>query len=277
MLGRDWLAKIQLDWQNLRRLHTVRQDSLQDIFAHHANVFNKELGLVKQTVKIHIDPDAKPHFYKPRTVPYALCAKVEQELDRLEKAGTIEWTQFSDWAAQIVPVLKRDWTVRICGEYKVTVNQAAKLDTYPLPHIEDLFASLNGGKTLTKLDLAHAYQQVPLDEESKNLLAINTHKGLYHYHRLPFGVSSAPSIFQPIMENILRDIPDICVYLDDILVTGGTEAEHLSTLNEVLGRLSAGLRLKHCKCAFMMPTVKYHGHSISAEYSVQCKRKFVLL
>ena len=106
LLGRDWLAKIHLDWQNLQQLHTVRQDSLQDILAHHANVFNDELGLVKQTGKIHIDPKAKPRFYKPRTVPYAFRAKVEQELDRLEKAGIIEWTQFSNWAAPIVLVLK---------------------------------------------------------------------------------------------------------------------------------------------------------------------------
>ena len=72
--------------------------------------------------------------------------------------------------------------MRTCGDYKVTVNQAVKLDTYPLPHIEDLFASLNGGKMFTKLHLAHTYQQVPLDEEPKNLVAINTHKGLYRYH-----------------------------------------------------------------------------------------------
>ena len=143
LLGRDWLATIRLDWQNLQRLHTVRQDSLQDILAHHANVFNEELGLVKQTAKIHIDPEAKPHFYQPRTVPYALRVKVEEELDCLEKAGIIKRTQLSDWAAPIVPMLKRDGTVRICCDYKVTVNQAAKLDTYPLPHIEDLFASLN--------------------------------------------------------------------------------------------------------------------------------------
>ena len=215
-----------------------RQNSLQDILAHHANVFNEDLGLVKQTAQIHKDPEAKLRFYKPRTFPYAFRVKVEQELDRLEKASIIERTQFSDWAAPDVPVLKREGTVRICGDYKVTVNQAAKLDTYPLPCIEDLFASLNGGKMFTKLDLAHAYQQVPLDEESKKLMAINTHKGLYQNHRLPFGVSSALSIFQRIMENILRDIHHVCVYLDDILVTGGTEAEHVSTLNEVLGRLS---------------------------------------
>ena len=104
---------------------------------------------------------------------------MEQELDRLEKLGIIEKMEFAEWAAPIVPVVKRDGSVRICGDYKVTVNRAAKVDAYPLPRIEDLFASLNGGTRFTKLDLAHAYQQVPLDEESKNLVAVNTHKGLY--------------------------------------------------------------------------------------------------
>ena len=93
--------------------------------------------------------------------------------------------------------------MRICGGYKLTVNKAAKPDTYPFPRIEDLFASLAGGQTFSKLDLAHAYQQLELEEESKQLLTVNTHKGLYRYHRLPFGVSAAPSIFQRAMDNLL--------------------------------------------------------------------------
>ena len=75
-------------------------------------------------------------------------------------------------------MIKRDGSVRICGDYKLTVNQAAKLDPYPLPKIEDLFAQLAGGKTFTKLDFAHAYQQIELDEDSKDCVTINTHKGL---------------------------------------------------------------------------------------------------
>ena len=73
---------------------------------------------------------------------------------------------FSDWAAPIVPVIKQDGTIRLCGDYKVTVNQAAKTESYPLPRIEDLFTALSGGKIFTKLDLSHAYQQVLLHEDS---------------------------------------------------------------------------------------------------------------
>ncbi len=84
---------------------------------------------------------------------YALCKKVEDELNRLQDLKIIEPVQFSDWAAPIIPVLKNDGTVRICGDYKITINKAAKLDKYPIPRIEDLFAKLAGGKSFTKLDL----------------------------------------------------------------------------------------------------------------------------
>ena len=116
------------------------------------------------------------------------------------------------------------------------------------------------------MDLASAYLQIPLDEQSKEYTTINTHKGLYCYNRLPFGVASAPSIFQRTMENILQGINHVCVYLDDILVTGATEQEHLQNLDEVLSRLeAAGMRWKYDKCAFLLPAVEYLGHKISAQ------------
>ena len=187
--------------------------------------------------------------------------KVEQELNRLQRQGVLTPVAFSDWAAPIVPVLKKDGSVRICGDYRLTVNQAAKLETYPLPKIDDLLTSLAGGKTFTKLDLAHAYQQVELEKDSRKFVTINTHKGLFEYTRLPFGVASAPALFQRTMENLLQGLKHVCVYLDDILVTGSSEREHLENLAEVLKRLeSAGMRLK---CEFMLPSVEYLGHKIS--------------
>ena len=174
---------------------------------------------------------------------------------RLVKEGTLEPVENADWAAPIVAVLKSDRkSVRICGDFRTTVNPISKLNQYPIPRVEDLFATLRGGKKFTKLDLSQAYQQLTLDEDSRKYVVINTHKGLFRYTRLPYGVSSAPGIFQRVMENLLPDIPGIAVYLDDILhshilVMGESEAEHLKTLKEVLQRLDhVGLRARKSKC-----------------------------
>ena len=172
----------------------------------------------------------------------------------------------SKWAAPIVPVLKPDRkSIRICGDYKLTANKASRLEQYPLPKVEDLFSTLAGGITFTKLDMSQAYQQLVLDDDSKEIVTINTHKGLFSYQRLPFGVSSAPGIFQRTMETILAGVPRVLVYLDDILVTGASQEEHMSNLKEVLSRLQeAGLRLRKDKCEFMVSSVKYLGHIIDA-------------
>ena len=100
----------------------------------------------------------------------------------------------------------------VCVVIKLTANKVSKTDMYLIPKIEELFASLSGGRTFSKLDLSHAYLQVPLAEESQRYLVINTHKGLYAYKRLPFGVASAPGIFQRIMDNILQGLSGVCTY-----------------------------------------------------------------
>ena len=200
-------------------------------------------------------------------MPHALKEKVGQELDRLERERVIERVQFSDWATPIVPIVKKDGSVRICGNYKTMINQAAKTDTYPLPRIEDIFMSLSGGTAFSKLDSAHVYLQFPLNDGSKDCTTINTHKGLYRYNRLPFGVLSAPAIFQRTVKNLLQGLSHVSAYLDDILVTGRTKEEHLSNLEEVLTRLEQaglGLRLKRSKCLFLAESVEYLGHRITA-------------
>ena len=98
-----------------------------------------------------------------------------------------------------------------------------------------MLSGLAGGRAFTKLDMSQAYQQVELEEESKKYMyvVINTHKGLFRYNRLPFGIVSAPGIFQRVMESLVRGIPGVVVYLDDILITGPTENDHLITLEQV--------------------------------------------
>ena len=96
---------------------------------------------------------------------------------------------------------------------------------YPLPNIEDIFARLAGGSYFTKLDLTQAYQQLPLDDGSKQLLVVNTPKGLFQFTCLPYGVSTAPAIFQLVTDHILQGLPVACC-LDDILIAGNTKEKH---------------------------------------------------
>ena len=88
-------------------------------------------------------------------------------------------------------VPKSDGNIRLCGDYKVTVNPVLDVDQYPLPYPEDLMSSLTGGLKFSKLNLSSAYQQMPLDKDSREYMAINTHHGLYRYTQLPFGIASA--------------------------------------------------------------------------------------
>ena len=113
---------------------------------------------------------------------FSLREKIKQDLDRLEKPGTIQPVQYSEWATPVVPVTKQDGTVRICGHYKLIVNKVSKLDAYPIPKLDDLYTKLAGGETFTELDLSHAYEQMRVDEDSKKFLTINRHKGLYRYN-----------------------------------------------------------------------------------------------
>ena len=129
------------------------------------------------------------------------------------------------------------------------MNPALAVDQYPFPKPEDLFTALTGGKKFTKLDLSQAYLQLALSEESTAYCTVNTHQGLYRYSRLPFGVASAPAMFQKIMDAILQGMPNVICYIDDILIMAKDDATHLNTLKEVLGRLEdQGIRIKHEKC-----------------------------
>ena len=112
--------------------------------------------------RLVLKPGAKAKFCRPRPVPYALREPIERELKRLESEGIVERVSHSDWAAPIVAVPKQDGSVRICGDYKVTVNPTLDIDQYPLPRPEDLMTCLSGGHRFTKLDLSSAYQQMVL-------------------------------------------------------------------------------------------------------------------
>ena len=170
---------------------------------------------------------------KPRPVPYAVKVKLGETLERMVMEGNLEKIDYSEWATPIVAVMKPDGSVRACGDYKVTLNPCLEVNQHPLSRIEECFKTMNDGKKFTKLDLAQACNQVQLEEASRELTVINTHKSLYRWKRLPYGVASSPAIFQEIMDKILHGLSHVVWYLDDILVSGTTEQEHLKNLEEV--------------------------------------------
>ena len=262
LLGRNWLRNIRLNWGTIKRI----SEDLDDVLTKHREVFKDELGtMCNVKAKLHVKAGSTPKFYKPRSVPHALKGAIEKELDRLESMGVIEKVRYSEWAAPIVAVVKPDNSLRLCGDYKVTINSALEVDQHPLPNPEELFVTLSGGQKFSKLDLSRAYQQILLDEESREYVTINTHKGLYRPKRLPFGVASASAIFQSKVEQILQGIPMVVCRVDDILVSGKNDQDHLRNLAEVLTRLeSAGLRLKLAKCKFMQHSVEYLGYRVDA-------------
>ncbi|XP_053395664.1 uncharacterized protein K02A2.6-like [Mercenaria mercenaria] len=263
LFGREWLYALKLDWTEIWNLNLDRVAQLKNKYK---DLFDRDLGKEKNfKAKLKLKPESTPKFVKARSVPFALKPQIGEELDRLVKDGVLEKVDTSEWATPIVPVPKKEG-IRICGDFKVTINPLLEVDQHPLPKIEDIFASLGKGKSFSKIDLKNAYLQVEVDEDSKQYLTISTHKGLFRYNRLVFGIASAPAIFQRLIEQVVGDIPKVEVILDDMIVTGQDDNEHLETLEKVLSRLSEyGLKVNIEKCAFMNDKVVFCGHEITKD------------
>lgn len=158
-MGREWLKSIRLNWKviGLARID-INQSKVDGLLERYGEIFNDELGTMSGLrAKLKIKEGTTPKFCRPRTVPFALKGAVEQELARMEEKGILKNVSHSEWATPVVPVPKKDGQIRICGDYKATVNQDIDIDQHPLPRPEDLFATLAGGKFFTKLDLSMAY------------------------------------------------------------------------------------------------------------------------
>ena len=264
LFGRTWLKAIRIDWDNVFAIYAT---PLEQLLHEYQSVFKGEIGEIKDfEATIELKPEATPKFQKARPIVYALTDGVKKELQRLEENGVYRRIERSEWASPIVVVPKDNGQMRLCGDYKVTINSSVVDQPYTLPTAEDIFATLAGGSQFTKLDLSNAYQQVVVEEKSRKYLTINTLQGLYEVTRLPYGIKTAPHIFQRIMDQVLQGIPGVCCYIDDILITAPTKEEHLKRLELVLQRLDKyDVRVKREKCSFLAPEVQYLGHVISKE------------
>ncbi|XP_036342908.1 uncharacterized protein K02A2.6-like, partial [Rhagoletis pomonella] len=247
LLGCDFLRLFNFDLVQTVKAIDLKcniEDITSSLKRDYSEVFKNELGTYKLAWK----------------------KKVEINLRELINMDVLEPVDNADWGTPLVPILKPNGDLRICGDYKVTINKHLIDFHYPLPLIEDIFASLQGGQLFTKLDLSNAYSQLVLDEDSQRLCTWSTHIGCFKMKRLPFGVKPAAAIFQKTMENLLRNVPFVVVYQDDITVSGKDLAEHVRNLRSVLCKLqSAGLRLNVSKCEFFKAQVSYLGFKIDKD------------
>ncbi|XP_026578597.1 uncharacterized protein K02A2.6-like, partial [Pseudonaja textilis] len=193
LLGLDWFPYLGL---SLTGVHAVSPSDIDSLFSDYADVFSDELGCYKGTpISFSVDPQAVPVRLKPRRVPFALRSKLDAELDKLLKQGVIEPTDFAKWETPIVTPLKKDGSIRMCSDYKTTINRYLQTSAYPVPVIQHLLHTL------------------------AELQTIVTYRGAFRCKRLQFGVSVAPGIFQSLMERILQGLPGVVPYFDDILVS----------------------------------------------------------
>ena len=216
---------------------------------------------------IELVPDARPyHCHTARRVPVHLHAKVKAELQRMEDMGVISRvTEPTDWCAPMVPVVKPNGSVRICVDLK-KLNQSVKRAHFPLPTIDDSLARLSGAQYFSALDTASGFWQVPLSPECAPLTTFITPFGRFQFHRLPFGITSAPEIFQERLLQIVGHIPNVVVYMDDILVFGSDVEEHDATLKAVEDALSAsGVLLNPAKSKLRQSSLTFLGHVVSRD------------
>ncbi|XP_044764494.1 uncharacterized protein K02A2.6-like [Coccinella septempunctata] len=262
ILGREWIRQLNIKLENLNKIG--HEQNLQNILHKYPVLSDNSMGkILNLKARSRLKDNANPVFVKARKIPYALQDKVEEELSRLEKENILVKVNQSEWATPIVPVVKANGNIRICGDFKVTLNPNLIIDEHPLPSIEELFATMSGGDKFTKLDLQQAYLQMEVHPEDQKLLTLSTHKGLYQCTRLWYGVASAPAIWQREIENILKDIPGVSVFIDDIKITAPDDETHYERLEEVLSRLAKhNIRINYDKSEFMKDKIEYCGYVI---------------
>ncbi|XP_055605433.1 uncharacterized protein K02A2.6-like [Uranotaenia lowii] len=249
------------------QVQTNQVTSIQHYKAAFPNVFNNTLGHCKKAkVQLFLKPDARPVFKPKRPVPFTSVAKVDVEIDRLEKFGIINAVDFSQWAAPIVVLRKPGGKVCMCADYSTGLNASLEANNYPLPVPEDIFSKLNGCKFFSIIDLSDAYLLVEVDNKAKNILTINTHRGLYRFNRLAPGVKSAPGAFQQLMGGMIADLEGVESFLDDIIVFSKTFDDHHKFFIALFKRLEEyGFHMREEKCNILRHRIKYLGHIVDAD------------
>ena len=139
LLGRDWLQQIRLDWKNICSVKAEGKSQMEQLLQKYAQVFSEDVRSAKKfKASLHQKPGSQSKFSKARPVPFTLKGTMERELDLLENLAILEKVTHSQWASPVVPVPKADGCLRLCGNYKATLNPTLEVDQYPLPRLQRL-------------------------------------------------------------------------------------------------------------------------------------------
>jgi hypothetical protein len=211
----------------------------------------KEIGTCKLLKHDICTGDALPI----RKTAFRLGVKWENEIENRIKeylaAGVIRKST-SPWRSPIVPVRKKDGSLRMCVDYR-ELNKVTKVDAYQMPRIDELFDTISKGRVFSKPDAFSGYHQIEMNEESIPKTAFGSKFGLYEFVKIPFGLVNAPATFQRAMDMLLNEEINkfVVVYLDDIVVFSENYYEHEKHLNVVLKKLrNAGMKLNKEKSEF---------------------------
>ncbi|XP_026546053.1 uncharacterized protein K02A2.6-like, partial [Notechis scutatus] len=199
LLGLQWFAPLGIEVTGIN--HIEEADWEQQLAKDFQEVFDGTLGKYRgPPISFSLDPNIAPIRLKPSRVPFALRKKIDEQLDKLVKQGVLQPIDHGRWETPIVTPVKPDGSVRICGDYKATLNCALQQSAYPVPVVQQLLHSLGGG------------------QKTAEAQTIVTHRGAFRCNRFQFGVSVAPGIFQSLMERLLQGIKGVVPYFDDVLV-----------------------------------------------------------
>ena len=259
LLGLPAIASLNL----ISRINSVHC-SADEVVKLYPHLF-QGLGSLGEEYEIKLKEDAKPFsLHTARNVPLLLRRKVQNELRRMESLGVISpVSEPSPWCSGMVVVPKPSGQVRICVDLK-RLNECVQREFHPLPHVEETLAQLTGAQVFTKLDTNSGFWQIPLASKSRMLTTFITPFGRYCFHKLPFGITSAPKLFQCRMNSMLSELPGVLCLMDDVLIFGKNQTEHDAHLEAVLKQIeSAGVTLNPNKCEFSKSELKFLGHIIN--------------
>lgn len=267
LLGRSWLDKIRPAWRDALVNNIVTTDEFVNVLKQRfKNVFTYDgTCIVGHVANVVLKPGATPIFRNSYKVPYALAEQVKDELQRLIKMGVLVPVAYSEWASPMVCIRKPNGQIRICFDYKNTLNPQIQRDVYVLPTVEDIFAKMVDAKVFCVLDCKEAYLSLKMGEESQKVLTVNTPLGLLKVTRMPYGVCNAPLIYQAVIDQIIQGIPGTASYQDDLIISGINQEQCRDRVLQVFAELSrANIKVNIDKCQWFVEECIYLGHSLSA-------------